>query len=66
MPFPISNIEPGGFVPRSSAGMSPRSQTDFASGRSAPAPCSNTQAATLSAIRTTVTIGKRWVSFSSW
>src|SRR5512138_790564 len=64
-PSPSGNAVPGGTVPVSSPGMSPRSQTDCMSGCGSPAPCNRTQTSTFAAISAIVTWGVRSVRSSS-
>src|SRR5262245_26694936 len=64
-PSPMGNWVPGGNARVSSPGISPRSHTDRASASGEPAPWKNSQVRTLRAISRKVTMGVRWVWFSS-
>jgi hypothetical protein len=66
MPSPNGNAVPGGTDRISSAGTSPRLQTDAATASALPAPCTNSHATTLIPMIAIVTYAGRRVTFSSW
>ncbi len=64
-PSPMGNRVPAGNAPVSSPGISPRSHTARANASGAPAPSTKSQVRTFSAMSANVTMGVRWVWFSS-
>src|SRR6266849_6417264 len=61
----MGNRVPGGTMPVSSPGISPRSQTARATATEAPAPSTKSQTRTFRTMMVILTKGVRWVSFSS-